>query len=111
FTTAPQSISTWRSEQLANADRPADAGFLAGGRVSDDQIQNAIENGQLWLQNERGIDLTLFSPIASLMNHPSDTERTSYEWSAISNDLVHRVSELFPESFAPVCQLPQAVGM
>ena len=31
-------------------------------------------------------------------------------WARASNDLVHRVTGLFPKNFAPVCQLPQTPG-
>jgi hypothetical protein len=76
--------------------------------VSDDQIREAIENGQLKLQKERGSDLTLFSPIAGLMSHHLGNERTSLEWAELSNDLVHRVTEMYPDNFAPVGMLPQS---
>jgi 4-oxalmesaconate hydratase len=68
----------------------------------------AIENGQLRLQKERGSDLTLFSPIAGLMSHHLGNERTSLEWAEVSNDLVHRVCDMYPDNFVPVCQLPQS---
>jgi len=48
----------------------------------------AVGNGQLRLQQERGGDLTLFSPIAGLMSHHLGNERTSLEWAEVSNNLV-----------------------
>jgi 4-oxalmesaconate hydratase len=110
FTTAPQSVRAWRATQIEFANDPANGPSIADARVSDDQLRDAIENGQLRLQRERGSDLTLFSPIAGLMSHHLGNERTSLEWASVSNDLVHRVTELFPENFAPVCQLPQSPG-
>jgi 4-oxalmesaconate hydratase len=108
FTTVPTSFRNWRSKQVDSANDPANAPPLAGAHVSDDQIREAIENGQLKLQQERGSDLTLFSPIAGLMSHHLGNERTSLEWAAISNDLVHRVTEMYPDNFAPVGMLPQS---
>jgi len=108
FTTIPASLRTWRAKQTDAAKDPASAPPLEGAYVSDDQIRDAIENGQLKLQRERGSDLTLFSPIAGLMSHHLGNERTSLEWATISNDLVHRVTEMYPDNFAPVGMLPQS---
>ena len=108
FTTVPKSFRDWRAAQVAAADDPANAPPRAGARVSDDEIREAIESGQLRLQKERGSDLTLFSPIAGLMSHHLGNERTSLEWAEVSNDLVKRVCELYPDNFAPVGQLPQS---
>jgi 4-oxalmesaconate hydratase len=108
FTTIPASLRNWRARQADSANDPANAPSLDGAHVSDDQIRDAIENGQLKLQKERGSDLTLFSPIAGLMSHHLGNERTSLEWAALSNDLVHRVTEMYPDNFAPVGMLPQS---
>ena len=37
--------------------------------ISDDEIRASIANGQLKLQQERGTDLTIFSPRAAGMGH------------------------------------------
>jgi 4-oxalmesaconate hydratase len=111
YTTVPASFRDWRSRQVAAADDPANAPSVAEAQVSDDQIREGIEGGQLKLQQERGGDLTLFSPIAGLMSHHLGNERTSLEWAAVSNDLVHRVTEMYPDNFAPVCMLPQSPGV
>ena len=108
FTTVPASFRDWRARQVASADDPANAPALSEAHVSDDQIREAIENGQLKLQQERGYDLTLFSPIAGLMSHHLGNERTSLEWAELSNNLVYRVTEMYPDNFAPVCMLPQS---
>jgi 4-oxalmesaconate hydratase len=110
FTTVPQSFRDFRAKQVANANDPANAPARAEAHVSDDLIREAIEGGQLRLQKERGGDLTLFSPIASLMSHHLGNERTSLEWATISNDLVKRVTELYPDNFVPVAMLPQSPG-
>ncbi len=49
----------------------------------------------------------LFSPKASGMEHHVPDPEVALAWARASNDLVHRVAELFPASFAPVAQLPQ----
>jgi 4,5-dihydroxyphthalate decarboxylase len=64
-------------------------------------------NGQLKLQKERGSDLTLFSPIAGLMSHHLGNERTSLEWAGLERPGA-RVTDMYPDNFAPVCQLPQS---
>lgn len=111
FTTVPKSFRDWRTRQVDAADDPANAPKVSEGAIlTDDQIREGIEGGQLKLQQERGSDLTLFSPIAGLMSHHLGNERTSIEWATVSNDNVKRVTELYPDNFVPVCQLPQSPG-
>ena len=104
FTTVPQSFRDFRAAQVAAADDPVNAPKLSDSHVTDDQIRQGVGGGQLKLQQERGSDITLFSPIAGLMSHHLGNERTSLEWATISNDLVRRVCDLYPENFVPVCQ-------
>ena len=110
FTTVPQAFRDWRAKQVEYANDPVNAPKPSDISISDDEIREAIEKGQLKLQRERGSDLTLFSPIAGLMSHHLGNERTSLEWAEMSNDMVHRVVSLFPDNFVPVCQLPQSPG-
>lgn len=111
FTTVPKSFRDWRARQVDAANDPANApGIGEGAILTDDQIREGIEGGQLKLQQERGSDLTLFSPIAGLMSHHLGNERTSLEWATVSNDNVKRVTELYPDNFVAVCQLPQSPG-
>jgi 4-oxalmesaconate hydratase len=44
------------------------------------------------------------------MGHHVGNEHTSRHWSRHQNELIHRVCELYPDNFAPVCQLPQSPG-
>lgn len=110
FTTVPKTLHAWREKQLANVNDPANQPKHGDLKISDDEIRDAIQNGQLKLQQERGGDLTLFSPIAGQMAHHLGNQQTSYTWSELCNDLIYRVCELFPDNFAPVCQLPQSPG-
>ncbi|KEZ20901.1 putative TIM-barrel fold metal-dependent hydrolase [Sphingobium yanoikuyae] len=111
FTTVPKSFRDWRAKQVDYANDPVNAPKPEEGAIlTDDQIREGIEGGQLKLQQERGSDLTLFSPIAGLMSHHLGNERTSLEWARVSNDNVKRVTELYPDNFVPVCQLPQSPG-
>jgi 4-oxalmesaconate hydratase len=111
FTTVPKSFRDWRAKQVEFADDPVNGPKLSEGAIlTDEQIREGIESGQLKLQQERGSDLTLFSPIAGLMSHHLGNERTSLEWARVSNDNVKRVTELYPDNFVPVCQLPQSPG-
>ena len=79
--------------------------------IGDDEIYASIEQNQLRLMNERGIDLALFSPRAAGMGHHVGTEQTSLAWTHACNDLVARIMHLFPERFIGVCQLPQSPGV
>ncbi|MGR4866568.1 amidohydrolase family protein [Caulobacter sp. LARHSG274] len=110
FTTVPKSFRDWRQAQVDAANDAVNAPPVSGAHVSDDEIREGVGNGQLKLQQERGSDLTLFSPIAGLMSHHLGNERTSLQWAEVSNNLVKRVTELYPDNFVPVCQLPQSPG-
>jgi 4-oxalmesaconate hydratase len=44
------------------------------------------------------------------MGHHLGDVHTSTHWSEHCNDLIRRVCDLYPASFAPVCQLPQSPG-
>ncbi|NKF24148.1 amidohydrolase family protein [Solimonas marina] len=106
FTTAPKALREWRERQLANQ-----GGVLGAPlQISDDELRTALQGKQLKEQAERGLDMTLFSPIAGQMGHHLGTLEQSIEWSTVANDLIARVSELYPDNFTGVCQLPQSPG-
>jgi 4-oxalmesaconate hydratase len=108
YTTAPAAHTRWREAQLAAWD----AGLQPPPypSISDDEIRDSVQESQLRLMDERGIDLVLFSPRASAMaQHLGDAD-VSLEWARRCNDLVHRVVTLFPDRFVGVCQLPQSPG-
>ena len=106
YTTAPHQHDAWRDAQKA--------AFKSGETpppypaISDDEIRETIELNQLRLLKERGADLTIFSPRASTMAHHVGDEAVSVAWAGVSNDLVARVCDLYPETFAGVCMLPQS---
>ena len=111
YTTFPQGVTDWREAQKqAVAADGAFVGEKGTMNVSDDEIIESIELNQLKLQRERGADLTIFSPRASWMAHHIGNEHTSKFWSQHQNELIRRVCDLFPENFAPGCQLPQSPG-
>ncbi|MFD8481776.1 amidohydrolase family protein [Kitasatospora sp. NPDC059673] len=111
FTTAPPQLAAWRERQLAALDSPSDAPDPAELRISDDDLRAAIEPNQLRLMDERGTDLTVFSPRASFMAHHLGDFAVSAAWARICNDLVHRVSTLYPRRFAMGAMLPQSPGV
>ena len=104
YTTAPAAHTDWWSSLVKG-----DAG--AYPPISDDEIRASIEDNQLRLMDERGIDLTIFSPRASAMGHHIGDFGVSTAWSRASNDLIARVTRLYPGRFAGVGQLPQTAGV
>ena len=75
----------------------------------DSELHEIIANNQFKLQQERGADITIFSPRASRMEpHIGDSE-TSVDWSRACNNMIKRSVDLFPDNFVGVCQLPQQV--
>ncbi|HEY0453248.1 amidohydrolase family protein [Actinophytocola sp.] len=109
YTTAPGAHQAFRDAQLA---RLADPGLPAPApaAISDDEVRESIETTQLAMLRERGGDVMVFSPRASGMGHHVTDPATARDWARVSNDLVHRVTELFPAHFAGACQLPQTHG-
>ena len=70
-----------------------------------------IEANQLRLMQERGCDLTIFSPRASFMAHHIGDFAVSSTWASICNELCFRVSKLFPDHFIGAAMLPQSPGV
>jgi 4-oxalmesaconate hydratase len=106
YTTTPPQHQRFRDEQLARLADPS-LPPPAPAALSDDEIRESIEENQLRVLRERGGDLLLFSPKASGMEHHVADPATAVAWARASNDLIHRVVELFPDEFVGVCQLPQ----
>jgi 4-oxalmesaconate hydratase len=100
YTTEPKQLTDFRQAQLAGASAEL-------APISDDEIRASIEDNQLRVMRERGLDLVIFSPRASAMGHDHPDVDVAVAWARASNDLVHRVTQLFPDRFAGVCQLPQ----
>ncbi|WP_420438027.1 amidohydrolase family protein [Candidatus Poriferisodalis sp.] len=112
YTTTPPPVGEWRDAQKAAVEAdPLHVGEKGVIDVSDDAIRESLEGAQLKFQRERGTDLTIFSPRASWMGHHVGNEHTSRLWTEHQNELIRRCCDLYPENFAPVCQLPQSPGV
>jgi 4-oxalmesaconate hydratase len=109
YTTTPPEHDAFRAAQL---DRLQDAALplAVAATIGDDAVRESIETNQLRLLRERGGDLMIFSPKASAMGHHVPDPATAVAWARASNDLVHRVTTLFPDHFAGGAQLPQTPG-
>jgi 4-oxalmesaconate hydratase len=109
YTTAPAPHQQFRDAQLARLADPAAPG-PSPAQISDDAIRESVQANQLRMARERGTDMTIFSPQASRMEHHVTDPATARAWARACNDLIHRVTVLFPRHFAGVCQLPQVPG-
>ena len=109
YTTAPDAHTAWRKEQI---DAKGDLSKMSAKEpiISDDELRESVANTQLRLQQERGTDMTIFSPRAGGMGHHIGDEKMSMQWSRICNDQIKRICDIFPDNFAPVGQLPQSPG-
>jgi len=110
YTTEPQPLLTFRDKQLAGLADPMRRPATNDLGITDAMLRESVQP-QLKLQQERGSDLTIFSPRAAGMAHHVGTEETGKVWSRLSNDLIHRIATLLPDNFAPVGQLPQHPGV
>jgi len=110
YTTAPAAHQAFRDRQIAHIKDPGLPAPLPA-RIGDDEIRETIETHQLKLQKQRGADITIFSPRASAMAHHVGDEAVSQTWTRACNDLIKRVTDLYPDNFVGVCQLPQSPGV
>jgi 4-oxalmesaconate hydratase len=110
YTTEPQELLDWRKRQIAAIGDRSQMPKLDQLKISDDQLRASVEGAQLKLQRERGTSVTLFSPRASGMSHHIGDAAVSADWSRASNDLIYRLTKLYPKNFIGVCQLPQSPG-
>ena len=107
YTTVPPGMRVFRALQISNMGRPT-KGTVS---ISDDEIRASLEKGQIRLLDERGIDVMLFSPMASAMGHHFGSAAVSRYWTEVNNELIHRVVTLYPDRFVGVCALPQSPGV
>ena len=110
FTTTPPQVAGFRQQQVAEFKRSGQV-LTDPPAVSDEEIRQGIEANQLRIMNERGVDLTIFSPRAIGMDHHEGNEATNIVWARYCNDLIDRSCRLFPDRLVGVCQLPQAPGV
>ena len=109
YTTAPPALQEFRDSQLARLKDPA-LPVPQEPEISDDQIRETIEANQLRISRERGHDLTIFSPRASFMAHHVPDPATAVTWARVCNDIIYRVTRLFPDNYVGAAQLPQVPG-
>ncbi len=111
YTTTPEPLGAYREAQKAALKKdPLHVGEKGVIAITDDQIRESLESNQLKLQRARGTDLTIFSPRASWMEHHVGNAHTSRFWTEHTNDLIYRVTQLYPKSFIGACALPQSPG-
>lgn len=112
YTTTPDALGKYREQQQAElAADPLHQHVKNSLSISDEQLRESLEGAQLKMQRERGTDLTIFSPRASWMGHHLGNESTSVAWTEHCNDLIYRVTHLYPGKFVGVAQLPQSPGV
>lgn len=108
YTTAPDQLQRYRDAQVARlADGSAEPVLES---ISDDELRESVEKNQLKVLRDRGGDFMIFSPKASGMEHHLNDQGTAANWARVSNDLIARLVDLYPDRFAGVCQLPQTPG-
>ena len=111
YTTEPQQLKDYRERQKLEVEKdPFHQAEEVDLKITDDQLRESVEGAQLKFQRERGTDRTIFSPRASGMGHHIGNASTSLTWSIQSNNLIYRLTQLYPSNFIGVCQLPQSQG-
>ncbi|MEZ5450049.1 MAG: amidohydrolase family protein [Thiolinea sp.] len=111
YTTAPAELGEYREQQKNDLKTDPLFEHVKGViSISDDQIRESLESAQLKLQNERGTDVTIFSPRASWMGHHIGNQSTSQYWTEHCNELIYRITQLYPQNFIGCAQLPQSPG-
>src|SRR5450432_1798255 len=80
YTTAPKALEDWRNRQIAGIKDPKARPEVSELKISDDELRESIVNNQLKKMQERGSDLTIFSPRASVMAHHIGDFEVSSTW-------------------------------
>ena len=111
YTTAPPALENYRKKQIADLENSGYVPEKGWIDITDAQLAESVEGAQLKFQQERGSDLTIFSPRASRMGHHVGNEKTNRYWAEHCNEMIQRICSLFPENFVGVCQLPQVPGV
>ena len=111
YTTSPPALEQWRKRQIAGITDASQTPKAAELVISDDELRETIERNQLAMMNARGIDVTIFSPRASYMAHHIGDFHVSSAWAAICNELIYRITKLFPRNFIGAAMLPQSPGV
>jgi 4-oxalmesaconate hydratase len=111
YTTEPKALMEFRKAQIAAGSDTSARPKPSSLKISDDEFRESVEKNQLRLQVERGTHVTIFSPRASGMGHHVGDVEMSMDWSRVSNDCIHRVTQIYPNNFIGVCQLPQSPGI
>jgi len=106
YTVLPKGHDAWREQQKAAFKNGTECPPYP--EISDDEIRETIEANQLRLIKERGADFTIFSPRASAMAPHVGDQAVASEWAKRCNDLIYRVTQLFPDTFIGGCMLPQS---
>lgn len=106
YTTAPPALQEFRDAQLAHLADPEQP-RPDSLHISDERLRESVASNLMRVMNERRIDMVLLSPKASGMEHHVRDRDAAVTWAQVNNDLIARICGLFPDRFAPVCQLPQ----
>ncbi len=94
YTTTPPQIEAYRNEQRALLAKDQNHIFAKGHvTISDDEIRDSIVNNQLKVQQDRGTDVTIFSPRASWMGQDLGNASTSCSAWAIRSDTIKSIFE------------------
>jgi predicted TIM-barrel fold metal-dependent hydrolase len=84
--------------------------------VTDDEIRAAANKkemapvGHLDMLKKHGTDMQLLSPRPFQMMHSQKPARLVHWFVEECNNIIHRQTKLFPDTFVGVCGLPQAAG-
>lgn len=79
------------------------------GFVTDEEIRKHADQN-IALMDAVGTDMQLLSPRPFTLMHSHNRFDDIDIWVGIQNDVIHRVTELYPDRFRGVCGLPQVAG-
>ena len=77
YTTEPKGLKSYREQQIAAVNDKKPLPSWSQFKVTDDEIRETIEGNQLKKQQERGTNITIFSPRAAGMGHHIGDYKTS----------------------------------
>jgi predicted TIM-barrel fold metal-dependent hydrolase len=108
---APDGLYAYKANILSHRG----AHGRGGVAVSDDQLREAVEtaNGAFGISHlehldAAGIDVQIISPRPYTLMHSEEPAKLVQWFSEETNNVIHRVSQLYPERFRAMAGLPQS---
>jgi 4-oxalmesaconate hydratase len=102
-------MSAWAIRTLIQSSGGHNSRDYLRSFISDEELKKHADRN-VALMDEVGTDIQLLSPRPFTLMHSHERASDVRMWIEIQNDLIHRVTEFYPDRFRGVAGLPQVAG-